>query len=314
MPSVTPNKLYDLQDTGTNDGTWGVVLNAVLSQIDLNMGGRLAVNVAGSSNVTLTDADCENALHVLSGLLTGNIQYQFPDDQGGFFFIYNGSSGAFTINVRTVSVASTVYIPQGVMSLVVIDNTSNVVRYSSLPPVMTTEGDVIYQGEFEPKRLAAGTAGQFLKTNGASDAPSWASPYGSDSKYFEANKGGTNQTIADGSITLITFTNEVVDTGSCFSGSTFSPGVAGQYLLTCVLSLQDLTSGDRIELYLYKNGALECRLDIITAASSVGMVTGTATVTDDGNDTWDIRAETNNSGGFTVTGAATSSRFSGSRI
>jgi len=42
--------------------------------------------------------------------------------------------------------------------------------------VMTTEGDIIYQGASAPARLAKGTAGQRLQMNAGATAPEWVSP------------------------------------------------------------------------------------------------------------------------------------------
>ena len=84
MPSTfTPNKSYELQATGENAGTWGIKLDAVESIIDLNLGGRFNANVAGAANVTVTTAQAQNVRHILTGLLTGNIQYIFPNGGGG---------------------------------------------------------------------------------------------------------------------------------------------------------------------------------------------------------------------------------------
>jgi hypothetical protein len=53
---------------------------------------------------------------------------------------------------------------------------------SSLTNPMTTKGDIIYGGvSGAPTRLAAGTSGQVLQTNGSSAAPSWVAAGGGGS-------------------------------------------------------------------------------------------------------------------------------------
>lgn len=54
----------------------------------------------------------------------------------------------------------------------------------------TTEGDLLYRGSGSIlDRLAAGTSGQFLKTNGSGAAPSWDSVSGGDLYNFLTNPG-----------------------------------------------------------------------------------------------------------------------------
>ena len=123
MPSTTsPNKNYELQATGENQGTWGILLNAVLSQIDLNMGGRQAITI-DAANVTLTDEQCENVFFTLTGTLTGNRDLIFPATSGGFFFIYNNTSGAFTVTAKP-SGGTGFVCTQGAVTCVFINPTS----------------------------------------------------------------------------------------------------------------------------------------------------------------------------------------------
>lgn len=103
--------------TGDHPGTWGTEVNtAVFTVMDLNLGGRFTANVAGNSNVTITNSNAQNLYHTLSGALTGSIQYILPT-LGGFYLINNQSSGAFTITVIMAS-GTGVIIPQGSTALV----------------------------------------------------------------------------------------------------------------------------------------------------------------------------------------------------
>lgn len=109
----TSNKLYPLQTTGTNVGTWGTVLNnGALSVIDNNLGGTLNISVAGSSNINLTASQASFLIHNLTGALTGNINYIFPA-LGGFFAVNNQTTGAFTVTVTVVGGSGGILVPQG---------------------------------------------------------------------------------------------------------------------------------------------------------------------------------------------------------
>lgn len=125
MPTVlSPNKGYSLQQTGENAGTWGVVLDQTLSIIDLNMGGVLSLSVAGSTDVTLTSTQAENAIYNFTGALTGNISVKFPA-VGSFYIIKNSTTGAHTLTVKTSAGGSTgPVVPQGAVMMVYTDGTN----------------------------------------------------------------------------------------------------------------------------------------------------------------------------------------------
>lgn len=118
MPSTfSPNKLLNLQGTGDNVGTWGTVVNSqVFSILDLNLGGRLAISVAGSSNITVSSSQARNIYHTLSGVITGNIDYILPN-VGSFYFLKNDSTGSFTITAK-ISGGTGIVIPQGTVTMV----------------------------------------------------------------------------------------------------------------------------------------------------------------------------------------------------
>jgi len=122
--SLSPNKGYNLQATGSNAGTWGVQLNQnVFSIIDSNLGGQVSINCAGSSNVVQNSTQAQSLIQNLSGVLTGSIEYQLIQ-AGGFWIIANGTTGAFTVTVKTSAMGSTgVIVPQGTTAFVYSDGT-----------------------------------------------------------------------------------------------------------------------------------------------------------------------------------------------
>lgn len=123
--TLTPNKNYNNQSTGSNVNTWGIVLNSNFSAIDLNLAGRLSISVAGSSNITVTANQAENLEHILSGVLTGSIQYIFPA-VGGFYMVENGTTGAFSVTIMCAGGTVGAIVPQGMRAIVFVnpDDTS----------------------------------------------------------------------------------------------------------------------------------------------------------------------------------------------
>ena len=120
----TPNKLYTLPATGTDSGTWGLVLNGNFTVIDNNLGGTLTLSVAGSANVMLTAAQAQNAIYNFTGVLTGNINVIFPA-QGGTYFINNATTGAFTLTVQAGTSTAGFLVPQGQQAPVYVDNSTS---------------------------------------------------------------------------------------------------------------------------------------------------------------------------------------------
>ncbi len=118
--SFSPNKNYNLQATGANVNTWGVVLNSALSLIDNNLGGTLTLSVAGSSNVNISVSQSQYLIYNFTGALTGNINVIFPA-QGGLYFINNRTTGNYTLTIKSGSSTANVLVPQGQSMPIAVD-------------------------------------------------------------------------------------------------------------------------------------------------------------------------------------------------
>lgn len=136
--TFTSNLVLELIATGEQSGSWGATLNTeVITKIDTAVAGRLALSVAGSSDVTLTAAQSLNAIHEYTGAITANINVIVPT-VNKLFFIYNNTSGAFTLTVKT-SAGTGVAVAQGAKTILYSDGT-NVVSATDL--LLTTGGTV----------------------------------------------------------------------------------------------------------------------------------------------------------------------------
>jgi hypothetical protein len=103
---------------------------------------------------------------------------------------------------------------------------------SSLTNPMTTEGDIIYGGASgAPTRLAAGTSGQVLQTNGSSAAPSWAAAGGGGGGMTQIAQQVLSSAAASITFSSIpgTYTNLVLARAGAF----VSTGMHRFSLLTC---------------------------------------------------------------------------------
>jgi len=100
----------ELMVTGENAGTWGTKTNANLQLIEQLMGGFLEVSIAGGAQTTPLDIDdgaltgkAQNRVIKLTGTITGNQIVTFPLLTENFYVIENGTSGAYTVQLKAAS-------------------------------------------------------------------------------------------------------------------------------------------------------------------------------------------------------------------
>lgn len=83
------------------------------------------------------------------------------------------------------------------------------------------------------------------------------------------------QTLSSNTVTKLTFTTEEFDTNNNFASSTFTPTVAGYYLITAGMEVGSSSTG--MLLYVFKNGSNFKKLTNSNPASITG-VNGSALV------------------------------------
>jgi hypothetical protein len=98
----------ELMVTGENAGTWGDKTNSNLNLIQQAIAGyqEVTVNGTGTTTLAITDgtiSDGRNAVIKLIGTITDNIVVTIPDSIEKSYIIINGTTGAFTVQVKTVS-------------------------------------------------------------------------------------------------------------------------------------------------------------------------------------------------------------------
>ena len=83
---------------------------------------RLALSVAGNSDVTLTTTQAAYTIQEYTGILTGNINVIVPTAVG-VWYVYNNTTGAFTLTVKT-SAGTGVLITQATRHIIHCDGTN----------------------------------------------------------------------------------------------------------------------------------------------------------------------------------------------
>lgn len=117
-PTFTGNPAAPTPALGDNDTSL-----ATTAFVQGTVGGVLSKSVAGSSNVTLTAAEAGNAILVFTGALTANISVIVPTSPTAQWIVKNGTSGAFTLTVKTAA-GTGVVITQGKTEVVYTDGTN----------------------------------------------------------------------------------------------------------------------------------------------------------------------------------------------
>ena len=108
MASTYTDLGLELMVTGENAGTWGDKTNTNLQLIQQGFAGyqEVTVNGTGTTTLAITDgtiSNGRNAVIKLIGTITGNIIVTIPDSTEKAYTIVNGTSGAFTVQFKTVS-------------------------------------------------------------------------------------------------------------------------------------------------------------------------------------------------------------------
>lgn len=132
MPDpTTPEKAFAIPLHGSNVDDWDIPLNANTSSLDSILGATIPITVT-SADVTLTQTQANNLGFLVTGILTGNRKLIFPAI-GGFFFVNNQTTGAFTLSVGTTVPGAFIAVPQGATSLIYLDGTNAANGTQSIP-------------------------------------------------------------------------------------------------------------------------------------------------------------------------------------
>jgi hypothetical protein len=130
-----------------------------------------------------------------------------------------------------------------------------------------TDGNIIsYDASGDPVAIATGDDGEVLTSAGAGSPPAFEDAFGTGPA-FSAYKSD-NQTIANNTLTKVLFETEDFDTNSDFASSTFTPTVAGYYVLSAMVILGS-GSFSRLHLHIYKNGSTHRRIINQEATSAI---------------------------------------------
>jgi hypothetical protein len=126
---ATTNK--DLALPVYNSAGWNTPLNANFTDIDDAFGGRTIKNPTGiSGTVVLTANDYTPPILIIGTSLTGtatltaNVTYQIPSGVGGFWYVYNNTTGNYTVSISSGGGGTSIALGQGVTTIIISDGTN----------------------------------------------------------------------------------------------------------------------------------------------------------------------------------------------
>lgn len=126
MDEILPNLGMELPDIGSDQDTWGDILNENLRILDNAVTYDAITKTLGAVDVTLTTAEAAHGVINLNGTLTANVNLIVPVSPVRLYLVNNGTTGAFTVTVKT-PLGTGIPVLQGANSLV-YSNGTNIVQ------------------------------------------------------------------------------------------------------------------------------------------------------------------------------------------
>lgn len=161
----------ELMVTGENSGTWGNKTNTNLELIQQGFAGYQEVSIAGGAQTTalaVTDgtlSNGRNAVIKLTGTITGNQIVTIPDSIEKIYVFENGTTGAFTVQIKTVSGTGPTFATANKGQKFVYSNGTDVIDIAlGVPGGSDKQIQFNNNGSFGG--ITMGTAGQVLTTDG----------------------------------------------------------------------------------------------------------------------------------------------------
>ena len=164
----------EIMVTGENSGTWGSKTNTNLTLIEQAIGGYEEVSIAGGAQttaLTLSNAalsNGRNAVIKFTGTITGNQIVTVPDSLEKTYVFLNGTTGAFTVEVKTVSGTGITFSATDKGYKYLYANGTNVEEIALASPPGGSNLEIQYNDNGSFGGITMGTAGQVLTSDGTS--------------------------------------------------------------------------------------------------------------------------------------------------
>lgn len=196
--SYSSDLKLELMATGEKSGLWGDITNTNLNILQQAIAGYEEVSIAGGAQTTALTfsngltSNGKNAVIKFTGTITGNQTVTIPDGIEKVYVIENGTTGAFTVQVKTASGSGVTFSTADKGQKFLYSNGTDIIDIALGVP-----GGSDKQIQFNNNGLfggiTMGTAGQVLTTDGTTasfgDISGGASWQAVQTGNFNANVG-----------------------------------------------------------------------------------------------------------------------------
>ena len=135
--SYSADLKLELMVTGEKSGLWGDITNTNLNILQQAIAGYEEVSIAGGAQTTALTfsngiiSDGKNAVIKFTGTITGNQIVTVPDGIEKTYSLINGTSGAFTVEIKTVSGSGFTFSATEKNAVLVYSNGTDIVEISN---------------------------------------------------------------------------------------------------------------------------------------------------------------------------------------
>jgi len=202
MPSSYTDLGLELMVTGENSGTWGDKTNTNLELIQQGFAGYQEVSIAGGAQTTalaVTDgtiSNGRNAVIKFTGTITGNQIVTIPDTIEKIYVFENGTTGSFTVEVKTVSGTGVTFAAADKGQKFVYSNGTNIIDIALASPPGGTDKQLQFNDNGAFGGITMGTAGQILSTDGTT--ASFTDPAAGGASWQAVKTADFNVTAGEG--------------------------------------------------------------------------------------------------------------------
>jgi hypothetical protein len=161
----------EIMTTGEKSGLWGDITNTNLTILQQAIAGYEEVSIAGGAQTTALTfsngliSNGKNAVIKLTGTITGNQVVTIPDSIEKVYVIENGTTGSFTVQVKTVSGTGPTFTAVNKGQKFLYANGTDVIDIELGVPG-GTDKQIQFNDNGAFGGITMGTAGQVLTTDG----------------------------------------------------------------------------------------------------------------------------------------------------